>query len=107
MTTVHAQAIGDKALLPRAELERLVELAERCPTDTRRRYVRRYTGWRDGDCRVVRRRHVPAGTVPLIINFTARVRLTQPIFRRTWADLHLQHAPLVGDAAIRRRQGPA
>ena len=29
MTTVHAQAIGDKALLPRAELERLVELAER------------------------------------------------------------------------------
>ncbi len=29
MTTVHAQAIGDKALLPRAELERLVKIAER------------------------------------------------------------------------------
>jgi len=29
MTTVHAQAIGDQALLPRAELERLVELARR------------------------------------------------------------------------------
>jgi hypothetical protein len=29
MTTVHAQVIGDKALLPRAELERLVKLAER------------------------------------------------------------------------------
>jgi hypothetical protein len=29
MTTVHALAIGDKALLPRAELERLVKLAEK------------------------------------------------------------------------------
>jgi hypothetical protein len=28
VTTVHAQVIGDKALLPRAELERLVKLAE-------------------------------------------------------------------------------
>jgi hypothetical protein len=27
MTIVHAQACGDQALLPRAELERLVELA--------------------------------------------------------------------------------
>jgi hypothetical protein len=29
MTTIHAQGIGDKALLPRSELERLVKLAER------------------------------------------------------------------------------
>ena len=28
MTTVHVQAIGDKAVLPRAELERIVKLAE-------------------------------------------------------------------------------
>ena len=27
MTTVHAQMLGDKAVLPRAELERLLELA--------------------------------------------------------------------------------
>jgi hypothetical protein len=27
MTTVHAQILGDKAVLPRAELERLLELA--------------------------------------------------------------------------------
>lgn len=27
MTTVHAQFVGDKAVLPRAEFERLVELA--------------------------------------------------------------------------------
>ena len=27
MTTVHAQLVGDKAVLPRAEFERLVELA--------------------------------------------------------------------------------
>jgi hypothetical protein len=27
MTTLHAQLIGDKAVLPRAEFERLVELA--------------------------------------------------------------------------------
>ena len=27
MTTVHAQFVGDKAMLPRAEFERLVELA--------------------------------------------------------------------------------
>ena len=29
MTTIHAQLIGDKALLPRNELERLLELARR------------------------------------------------------------------------------
>jgi hypothetical protein len=29
MTTVHAQVCGDQALLPRAELERLVELARK------------------------------------------------------------------------------
>ena len=29
MTTVHAQLVGDQAVLPRAELERLVELARR------------------------------------------------------------------------------
>ena len=29
MTTLHAQLIGDKAVLPRAEFERLVELARR------------------------------------------------------------------------------
>jgi hypothetical protein len=29
MTTVHAEMVGDKALLPRADFERLVELARR------------------------------------------------------------------------------
>jgi hypothetical protein len=29
MTTVHAQLVGDQAVLPRAELERLLELARR------------------------------------------------------------------------------
>lgn len=29
MTTIHVQCIGDKALLPRTEFERLVELAQR------------------------------------------------------------------------------
>jgi hypothetical protein len=29
MTTLHAQLIGDKAMLPREEFERLVELARR------------------------------------------------------------------------------
>ncbi|MGH7966835.1 MAG: hypothetical protein ACRERD_34245 [Candidatus Binatia bacterium] len=29
MTTLHAQLIGDKAVLPRTEFERLVELARR------------------------------------------------------------------------------
>ncbi|MBM4047227.1 MAG: hypothetical protein FJ279_19155 [Planctomycetes bacterium] len=29
MTTVHAQLVGDKAVLPRSEFERLVELAQR------------------------------------------------------------------------------
>jgi hypothetical protein len=29
MTTIHVQWIGDKALLPQSELERLVELAQR------------------------------------------------------------------------------
>ena len=29
MTTIHVQLIGDKALLPHGELERLVELAQR------------------------------------------------------------------------------
>jgi hypothetical protein len=29
MTTVHAQMVGDQAVLPRAELERLLELARR------------------------------------------------------------------------------
>ncbi len=29
MTTLHAQLIGDKAVLPRAEFDRLVELARR------------------------------------------------------------------------------
>lgn len=28
MTTLHAQVVGDKAVLPRAEFERLVELAQ-------------------------------------------------------------------------------
>ena len=30
MKTIHAQIIGDNALLPRDELERLVELAQKC-----------------------------------------------------------------------------
>ena len=29
MTTVHAQLVGDQAVLPRSELERLLELARR------------------------------------------------------------------------------
>lgn len=29
MTTIHVQCIGDKALLPQTEFERLVELAQR------------------------------------------------------------------------------
>jgi hypothetical protein len=29
MTTMHVQCIGDKALLPQSEFERLVELAQR------------------------------------------------------------------------------
>jgi hypothetical protein len=29
MTTIHVQCIGDKALLPQSEFERLVELAQR------------------------------------------------------------------------------
>ena len=30
MTTLHVQRIGDKALLPESEFERLVELARQC-----------------------------------------------------------------------------
>ena len=35
MTTIHVQWIGDKALLPQSELERLVELAQRYEEITR------------------------------------------------------------------------
>lgn len=30
MTTIHVQRIGDKALLPQGDFDRLVELARRC-----------------------------------------------------------------------------
>lgn len=30
MTTIHAHLIGDRAVIPRQELERLIELARRC-----------------------------------------------------------------------------
>lgn len=30
MTTIHVQRIGDKAVLPQSEFERLVELVQRC-----------------------------------------------------------------------------
>jgi hypothetical protein len=35
MTTIHLQCIGDKALLPQSEFERLVELAQRDEEITR------------------------------------------------------------------------
>src|SRR5258706_466870 len=53
----------------------LVELAEREPVITLRRYARRYTAWIDRGTRVVRRRHFPSGLIPLIINFDADVRI--------------------------------
>jgi AraC-like DNA-binding protein len=83
----------------------LVELAQRCPTDTLRRYVRRYTAWRDSDCRVVRRRHVPAGTVPLIINFTARVRLSSST-ARSWSEHQAFTAGLHDAFTISESTGP-
>jgi len=51
----------------------LVELAEREPAVPLRRYVRRYTAWLDRGTRLVRRRHLPSGLIPLIINFDADV----------------------------------
>jgi AraC-like DNA-binding protein len=53
----------------------LVELAEREPAVALRRYVRRYTAWFDCGTRLVRRRHLPSGLIPLIINFDADVRI--------------------------------
>ena len=38
MTTIHAQIIGDQALLPRIELERLVEMARRANPSSRKRW---------------------------------------------------------------------
>jgi AraC-like DNA-binding protein len=53
----------------------LIELAEREPAVPLRRYVRRYTAWFDFGTSLVRRRHLPSGLIPLIINFDADVRL--------------------------------
>lgn len=53
----------------------LVELAEREPAVSLRRYVKRYTAWLDRGARVVPRRHLPSGLIPLIINFDADVRI--------------------------------
>ena len=53
----------------------LVELAERAPAVSLAPYVRRYTAWLDRGQRLVRRRHVPGGTIPLVFNYEARVKL--------------------------------
>jgi AraC-like DNA-binding protein len=53
----------------------LVDLAERAPADRLRPYVRRYTAWRDRGGLAVRRRHVPTGDIPIVINRDARVRI--------------------------------
>lgn len=53
----------------------LVELAQGAPAEALRPYVRRYTAWLDRGTRTIRRRHLPSGDLPLIINFGARVRL--------------------------------
>jgi AraC-like DNA-binding protein len=55
----------------------LAEWAGGLPAPALRRYARRYTAWVDRDPRVVRRRHVPSGVVPLIVNGNARVRLSR------------------------------
>src|SRR5690349_7141260 len=53
----------------------LVELASRPPAPALRRYVERYTAWLDRSRSLARRRHLPSGGIPLIINFDAPVRL--------------------------------
>jgi AraC-like DNA-binding protein len=60
---------------PRLYKSDLVELAECEPAVALRRYVSRYTAWFDCGTRLVRRRHLPSGLIPLIINFDADVRI--------------------------------
>ena len=60
---------------PRLYKSDLLELAEREPAVSLRRYVRRYTAWFDRGTLLVRRRHLPSGLIPLIINFDADVRI--------------------------------
>jgi AraC-like DNA-binding protein len=52
----------------------LFDLASAAPSAELAPYVARYTAWRDRVAYTVRRRHLPSGRVPLIVNFETRVR---------------------------------
>jgi len=51
-----------------------VEIACAAPAAPLRPYVREYVGWSDASHARSRRRQLPSGNVPLIVNFSARVR---------------------------------
>src|SRR5215471_7014800 len=67
-----------------------VHVARREPIAPLSDYVRAYTGWTDDVAAVARRRHVPSGQVPLVVNFDADVRL-----RRGDADVWSAHRAFV------------
>ena len=49
-------------------------MARAVPAGPLRPYVREYVGWSDTSRAISRRRQLPSGAVPLIVNFGARVR---------------------------------
>src|SRR5258706_347288 len=49
-------------------------MARAAPAGPLRPYVREYVGWSDTSRAISRRRQLPSGAVPLIVNFGARVR---------------------------------
>jgi AraC-like DNA-binding protein len=83
----------------------LAEWAVGAPAPALRRYVRRYTAWVDRDSRVVRRRHVPSGLVPLIVNGSARVRLARG-GDREWTEHRAFTAGLHDEFTVSESAGP-
>lgn len=61
------------------------ELAFAAPVRALRMYVREYVGWSDRSRTPARRRELPSGNVPLIINFGSRVR-ERKAFSDHWSE---------------------
>src|SRR5438093_4615390 len=84
----------------------LWELAVAPPAESLRLYVREYVAWRDATTRVVRRRHVPSGHVPLILNFDAGVRERRSGYAE-WAEYESFASGLHDTSTITESTGPS
>ncbi len=87
MTMTDAGSLTTRARIVRHESARLrFEIAFGTPDARLRSYVHEYVGGREESVAPIRRREVPSGNVPMILNFTGRVRERKPGAHETWRE---------------------